>query len=175
MNNSTNKPIHKFNIVDVLIIIGVIVAIVFSVKVLKGEFLDGKIINVQYCIKIDGVTSDALEEYSGGELLYSTNKNIPIGVIEAVRSENMSVTSYNPSARRYITLETPNVYSIYLYITAGCVLKNGCYYTENIRISANTNPEINVPFLYDNAEIISVTTDDNQRWKIICTRKRSLI
>ncbi len=161
MNNSTKKSVRRFNIIDVIIIIGIIAAIAFSAKILTGEFLGNKIVNVQYSIKIDGVTADALNEYTGGEVIYSTNKNIPIGVVQNVRSENMNVTSYNPAAKRYITSETTDVFTVYLDMTAGCIMKNGCYYTENIKISANTKPDINVPFLFDSAEIISVKTVKN--------------
>lgn len=161
MNNSTKKAAHKFNIIDVIIILGIIAAVVFGIKILNGEFLENKIINVNYCIKIDGVTEDALYEYAGGEVLYSTDKNIPIGVIDAVRYENMSVTSFSPMTKRYVTSEIPEIFTIYLDMTAGCVYKNGCYYTENIKISANTKTDINVPFLFDNAEIISVTVPED--------------
>ena len=91
MNNNKNKLTHKFNIIDVLIIAGIIAAAVFGVYMLSGDIFENRIQTVEYCIMLDGVSDiTAVSELESGNRLFSTNMNIPAGVIKKVKTENMT-------------------------------------------------------------------------------------
>ena len=156
-NNNNNKLTHKFNIIDVLIIAGIIAAAVFGVYMLSGDIFENRIQTVEYCIMLDGVSDiTAVSELESGNRLFSTNMNIPAGIIKKVKTENMAYVIYDRNAGRYITKQHDALYNVYIYVDAGCVFENGAYRTENIRISENTAIDVNVPFLYDGARIINV-------------------
>ena len=46
-NNNKNKLTHKFNIIDVLIIAGIIAAAVFGVNMLSGDIFEYRIQTVE--------------------------------------------------------------------------------------------------------------------------------
>ena len=157
MNNEKSKSTHSFNIIDVLIIAAIIAVAVFSVYMLSGDIFASKITTVEYCIRLDGVSDrNAASELETGNRLFSTNMNIPAGIISGVKTENMKTTVFDKSTGRFVTKEDKALYSVYIYLNAGCVFEDGAYRTENIRVSENTEIEVNVPFLYEAAYIVNV-------------------
>lgn len=160
MNTESSKTKHSFNIIDVLIIAGIMAVAFFGIYMFSGDIFESRIHTVEYCIKLDGVSDiNAVNELEVGERLFSTNMNIPAGIIKKISSENMKITVYDKPSGRYTVKENSGVYSVYIYVDAGCVFENGGYRTENIRVSENTEIEVNVPFLYDSALIIDVNSD----------------
>jgi len=157
MNETAKKNKHRFNIIDVLIIIGIIAVIVFSFNMLTGDIFGQKIVNVHYTVKFTGVSTDNIDYVTNGSRIYSSNVNIPIGILEDIRIENSVSTEYSPSLDRYTEVENEGMYTVYADLVAGCVFRNGAYFTENMRISENTDISVNIPFPYDKAEIVSVS------------------
>lgn len=156
MNNTKSEKSKRFNIIDFIIIVGIIAAIGFCVTILTGNMFSNKIVNVRYCVKLEGVEADAKDTLKEGMRIYSTEMNIPVGVVKSTATENMTITSFDHSTNRFITNEQEGLYTMYLYMNAGCIFEDGCYHTENLRLSENTQIDINLPFAYDSAEIISV-------------------
>lgn len=159
MSETSKKNKHRFNIIDVLIIIGIIAIIVFSFNILTGDIFGQKIINVHYTVKFNGVNTENTAYVTNGTRIYSGDINIPIGIVENVRIENSVSTEYSPSLDRYTEVANDGIYTVYVDLVAGCVHRNGAYFTENMRISENTDISVNIPFPYDSAEIISVSPE----------------
>lgn len=160
--NNQNKNKRRFNIIDVLIIIIVVAVAFFCIYIFNDDFFNNRIVTVDYIVRIDGITdADSTAKFENGNRVYSTDENIPIGVITSSKLENMKITVYNSEADRFETVEQEDVYTLYLYIKAGCIFKDGAYKTENLRISENTSIDINVPFIYDSASIIEVIPNIN--------------
>ena len=156
-----NNSSRRFNIIDVIIAIGIILAIISCITILSGTFYKSKITTVRYCVKLEGVDIKAENVLTEGMRIYSSDLNIPVGIVKSSDFQKMTITSFDRETNRFVTKEQDGLYTLYLYLDAGCSFENGCYHTENLRISENTKIDINVPFLYNDAEIVSVTPVNN--------------
>lgn len=160
MNTHSDKTKRRFNIVDVLIIIGIALAIVAGFNLLTDLNKD-QIYTVKYCVKVDGVNEGVYRSLTKGERAYIDGENVPVGVIEDVRNEKMKYTYFNTVADKFENGEHDSLYTLYIDIVAGCTYENGAYKTENQTISANNTINLNLPFIYESAEIISISVNND--------------
>lgn len=161
MKSPSNKKVHRFNIVDLLIIAGIAVAVILGFYLLTG-LVEDNIYTVNYCVKVDGVNEDVYNVLKKGERLYTDGQNIPVGVIEDVRYEKMKYSVFNDLTDRFEMAEHETLYTVYIDVVAGCVLENGAYKTETAVISANTKIDINLPFVFEDAEIIHISAKKHE-------------
>ena len=159
--NKTDKK-HHFNIIDVIIIIGVIAAVVFCARILTGSLSVNNTTDVHYCIKLEGVSANSINKISERYELYSGKNNIHIGTVKSISYDPMSITYFDRSTNRFVTENQDNIYDLYIYADTKCIFENGCYSVENLRISENTFIDVNIPIKYDRAEIVSVTAVNNK-------------
>lgn len=157
---SSAKNKHKFNIIDLLIIIAVIAAGIFAVNFIRGELFGVDSKNAEYIIRITGASTDSADSISVGNKLYASDSGYSVGTITDTVSVPQTVSAFSYDTGRFVMSQSSALYTVYIYVSAECHMQNGQLFAGEQLISSNTSPKINIPFDYDKCEIIQVKIND---------------
>ncbi len=156
MNNSPAKSKRKFNIIDLLIILAVLVCILFAANVIVNDLLVSGNQKIEYVIKISDAEPNAKYSFNIGDKVFAGKSNTHIGSISNISAENAGATTFDYNSGRFTKTSISGKYDVYITVSAICSLRDNIYQIGDIQIISNTNPEFNFPFSYENAEIIQV-------------------
>ena len=156
MNSTVQKEKRHFNVVDFLIILTLIAVAAFAVNYITNDLFSGESATVEYILRVTGVRqTDALKLQNGSA--FSSSAGVTLGTVKEIQSKDATTVLFDETSRRFVTAVIPEKVTLYLRIQADCLYKNNRYVIGDIRISANTSPEVLMPFSYENAEIVSVS------------------
>lgn len=155
MNNASNNK-HKFNVIDFFIVIALIAAVAFAVNVIRGEVFGNELQKVEYVLRISGVSKDNSNAFSLGDKIYSADSGCSVGTITDISSGPRMITAFNYDTSRFTVTESDTLLTLYITLSAECYVQSLRLYAGEQLISANVVPRINLPFLYDKCEIVSV-------------------
>ncbi len=161
MNKTNKMDKHRFNILDIIIILAVICALTFAVNIIINDLLANDMENIEYVIKLTDVASDDINDITVGDKIISGTNNALVGKVIEVNSNPKITYAFNYETDRFVAVEHSNKFNVLLTVSAVSSNKNNMFVVNNNIISANRNIEISVPFFYEDAIITNVviTTD----------------
>lgn len=157
MNKNIQMDKHRFNILDIIIILAVIFALTFAINIIINDLLANDMENIEYVIKLSDVDSGSTSSLSVGDKIISRTNNALIGKIVKVQSTPKVTYVFNYETDRFVAVEHSDKYDIYVTIDAVCSNKNNLFVVNNNIISTNRTIEIAVPFYYKDAVITNVS------------------
>jgi hypothetical protein len=152
-NTKTNV---KFNIIDLLIVIVVIICLVFAVNVLKNRFSKQASFDMDVTLKITGISSDDIQTLVLGQKIFLPELAQSFGTVKKILADSHKEYIYNNEKARFTETEFADLYDVYLTLSVNCSKRNGRYYKDTFEISSNIHIKPDFSFNYDNAVIYDV-------------------
>ena len=156
--NSTQKNQNRyFNIIDVVIIVLVIAAVAFAANFVRNDMFSKEVQDVKYALKISGADTSNISKITVGDMISTTSAGTTLGTVTAISTAPQKKLLFDSEANRFVYTEVPGKNVITVTVTASCTKTNNMYLIGDNIISANTSPDVILPFRFESAEIISVS------------------
>ena len=162
MNQTIHKDKRHFNVIDILIILALIAAVAFAANIIVNDMFANSTVPVEYVLRVSGVDASKTQKLREGDTLIAAAAGTSLGQILALSVQDAETIVFNYDSGRFVSAAVPGKCTVYLRVRTNCNVKNNMYQIGDTRISANTSPDILLPFLYEDAEILSVNTVPTQ-------------
>ena len=156
MDNSPKKSFKRFNIIDLIIILVVIAIFFFAVNIIMNNILLSESKLIEYTVKISETDPGNQYYFSVGDKMYAGPTQTNVGNIKKIQPKSAETTIFDYSLGEFKQTYIKGKYDIYITVRATCSVKNNMYSIGDIKITANNNPEFNIPFSFKDIEIINV-------------------
>jgi len=152
MNNNSDKvkKNHRFNIIDVILILAAIAVVIFLAKFFigGGNNIAGNRANmrkISYVVRIDNVSKDFHGLINEGDSVCDDYTGTVIGTVSAVTYVNSSYSSYYDSAGYYKAFTYPDKEDVNVTVVSDCTLDGARYTISKEVISAGKELLFRVP------------------------------
>lgn len=162
MNNPTNTAKRRFNVIDILILLTLLVITAFAANYIVNDMFSKELAEVNYILRIDGVSESDIRRLVVGDSIAANAAGTTLGKIREISVSDENKAVYSADTGRFVYTRIPGKYTLYLRVNAVCTHTDHRYRIGDYLISAGLTPEILLPFSFDNAAIISVTPVEKQ-------------
>lgn len=149
---------HRFNFIDVLIIVAVLIVTAVLVKIYiideKNE-VQLKNTTVQYVVCTDALSEEIADNISEGDFVYDYSSKKEIGTVTACDIRTASHTGVSQNGEAVVS-EIVGYKVLYITIEGTATVYDDGYLIGNIPVRAGTELELMLPDLYCTAECISI-------------------
>lgn len=157
MNNPTNTAKRRFNVIDILILLTLLVIAAFAANYIVNDMFSKELAEVNYILRVDGVSESDISRLVVGDSIAANAAGTTLGKIREISVSDENKAVYSTDTGRFVYTRIPGKYTLYLRVNAVCTHTDHRYRIGDYLISAGLTPEILLPFSFDNAAIISVT------------------
>lgn len=153
-----NRTKHRFNFIDVLIIVTVLIVAAVLVKIYiideKNE-VQLKNTTVQYVVCTDALSEEISDNVSEGDSVYDYSSKKEIGTVTACDVRTASHTGVSQSGESVVS-EMVGYKVLYITVEATATVYDDGYLIGNVPVRAGETLELMLPELYCTAECISI-------------------
>ena len=154
----------KFNIIDILLVLLIVVAAAFAVYLLRS----GRISSdqqktereIQYTVLLTNVKSRFKGNIQAGDSVTDTVKLMPIGEVTDVKTVQTTVQIEDYQEGRLVTATLPDTYDISVTVTATATVSDGYYMIGGYQINVGTLVSLRVPNYTGSGYCTAVTEVD---------------
>ncbi len=157
MNNPTNTAKRRFNVIDILILLTLLVIAAFAANYIVNDMFSKELAEVNYILRVDGVSEGDINRLTAGDSVAANAAGTTLGKIRDISVSEQSKAVYSADTGRFVYTRIPGKYTLYLRVNAVCTHTDHRYRIGDYLISAGLSPEILLPFSFENAAILSVT------------------
>ncbi len=146
----------KFNIIDLIVILVVVIAVGYVVYAIAGNIGDGgETVNIQYVIESDVIQSDVVMSLSEGDAVYAEDGTY-MGKIKYCEVIPASMEGVDSEGKVVLT-ETDD-YTLLITVDVGAVSKKIGYTVGDCKIACGESYTLRCPSLAFEGECVSVKT-----------------
>lgn len=148
----------KFNIVDFIIILCVVIAAVFLVKnyIIDDAVIEEKeTVSLQYVIVADMVSEDLIDNVAPGDFVYDKKTGKEIGTVASCDTKSATYVGFSDDGTQTLS-EIPGYRSLYITVEVTAKGELGSYSANNVPISAGREYELAFKNFYCIGNCISV-------------------
>lgn len=154
MNHVPKK--RRFNLIDALILIGILAAVLFAVDYAVNDMSDSRTLELDCTLRISGIADTDANKLEKGKALFVGDTAAALGKIRKLRVTERKEAVFDEESDRFVFASVPGESIIYVTVRTRASVKNDRYYFGETLLCANTDIELLLPFPYEKAEIVSV-------------------
>ncbi|MBE6562702.1 MAG: DUF4330 domain-containing protein [Ruminococcaceae bacterium] len=156
------KKKHRFNIVDlviILVVLGAAALLLRSFVFNAGGDAEGKKINLQYVIETDMISEDLADNVKAGDAVYDYESGRMIGTVTACDIRNATHVGMSDGGVQVVS-DIVGYRSLYITVESPATGGPTGYYIDKLSISVGKDYALMLPELYCTGSCISAEVID---------------